>query len=133
MKKFDLRPLTMRARWFVVAVTGLIVAGVTLLAAGGDARSTSPQAAAQARGYFPVCVQRTGGHESKGDLNVLLRRSCAKGQKPLKLALFPVAPSGPGPAGPQGPPGPGGPLVPLVPLARPALRLLVSTAWPMCS
>ena len=130
MRKFDPRPLMMRARWFVVAVSASVVVGVTLLAAGGDARSTNPQAAAQAHGFVPVCVQRKGGKQSMGDLNILLRRSCAKHQKPLKLALFPVAPSGPGPAGPQGPPGPGGPLVPL---AQRALRLLVSTVWPTCS
>ena len=112
MKTVDPRSLMTRARWFVVAVSASVVLGVTLLAAGGDARSTNAQAAAQTHGFVPVCVQRKGGKQSMGDLNILLRRACAKHQKPLKLALFPVAPSGPGPVGPQGPPGPGGPLGP---------------------
>ncbi len=112
MKRFDLRPLLTPGRWFVVAVAAVIVAGVTLLAAGGDARTTSAQTVTQPPGYFPVCVQRTGGKESVGDLNSLLRRWCAKGQKPVKLAMFPVAPGVPGPVGPQGPPGAAGPVGP---------------------
>ena len=59
--------------------------------------------------FIPACVQRTGSIESVGDLNVRLPLACAKGQKPLKLALYPTAP---GAQGPKGDPGPGGPAGP---------------------
>ena len=92
--------------------------------------------------FLKVCDQRKGGNESRGDLNVRLTTQCAKGQKPHKLALYPVsgvegpkgatgpegpqgvtgpqgpqgepgsAGSGTGPAGPVGPPGPTGPVGP---------------------
>ena len=62
-------------------------------------------------GFIEVCNQRTGGLESVGDLNVRLKTACAKGQKPFKLATFPVKgiPGATGPQGPQGIPGPQGP------------------------
>ncbi len=72
---------------------------VTLfLIAGGVAfaQNTSDSA-----GFISVCNQRSGSVESVGDLNVLLTTACAKGQKPFKLATFPVAAT-PGPAGPKG-------------------------------
>lgn len=94
----------------------LIAAAVALLVSVGvaGAASTSP--------FLKVCNQRTGGNESRGDLNVRLSTQCAKGQEPYKLALYPVAgtegprgatgatgPQGPaGPTGPQGPAGSGG-------------------------
>ena len=98
-------------RVFVAAASLSTLLGVTLLATGGDARTTSAKSSAKAPSFVPVCVQRTGGHESRGDLNILLHKACAKRQKPLKLALFPV-PGAPGAVGPQGPPGPAGPLGP---------------------
>ena len=62
-------------------------------------------------GFVSACPQRTGPRESVGDLNVLLRTACAKGQQPVKLATFPVksTPGATGPQGPQGIPGPQGP------------------------
>jgi hypothetical protein len=92
--------------------------GLSALVTGGFAQSPDESpgvvAAAKKRGFVPVCTQRSGSRESKGDLNVLLRTFCAKGQKPLKLALWPVkrrrGPAGPqGPQGAQGPQGPAGP------------------------
>ena len=110
--------VTMRSsspRVFVAVASLSTLLGVTLLATGGDARTTNAKSSAKAPSFVPVCVQRTGGHESRGDLNILLHKACAKGQKPLKLALFPVAGAGTGPTGPQGPPGPDGPLGPAGP------------------
>ncbi len=96
----------------VASVTAIL--GVTL-ATSGYARSTNARpAAAKAPTHVRACVQRTGPKASVGDLNVLIHKECAKGQKPLKLALFPV-PGAQGPAGPQGPPGPAGPLGPTGP------------------
>ena len=106
-------------RVFVAAASLSTLLGVTLLVTGGDASTTSAKAAPKkAPAFTPVCVQRTGGHETRGDLNILLRNACAKGQKPLKLALFPV-PSAPAVVGPQGPPGPAGPLGPAGPSGPP--------------
>ena len=98
---------------FLVAASAAILVGVSLLATVGDARSPKTQTA-KAPVYVRACNQRTGPTESIGDLNIRLRIACAKGQKALKLALYPAAgargPAGPsGPAGPQGPKGPKGP------------------------
>jgi hypothetical protein len=68
-----------------------VLVGLTGLVTGGFAKSPSFLAAATKKGFVPVCTQRKGGFESKGDLNIRLKKFCAKGQKPLKLALFPVA------------------------------------------
>ena len=93
----------------------------SMLVAGGVAALAAAQSSGATRtGFIPACAQRTGSHESVGDLNVLLKAACAKNQKPLKLALFPVAavkgPKGdPGPKGDtglQGPIGPTGPAGP---------------------
>ena len=88
------------------------VVGLSALVTGGFAQSPdeSPGAVAQAknRNFAPVCVQRHGGNASKGDLNIRLRSQCAKGQDPLKLALWPVKRRR-GAAGPQGAQGPQGP------------------------
>ena len=46
--------------------------------------------------FVAACEQRTGGPQSIGDLNVLLKSSCADGQKPIELATYPTPP------GPQG-------------------------------
>jgi hypothetical protein len=106
-----------------VAASAATLVGLSVFVAGGDAQSTnSAIAAAKQRGFVRACYQKTGGSQSVGDLNVLLKRACKKGQRVLKLALYPTAgaqgPAGPkgdqgpqgpqGPAGPQGPPGPAG-------------------------
>jgi hypothetical protein len=89
---------------------------IGLFAAGGFAQSTKARAAATAHSFLTVCYQKTGGPESRGDLNVLLHTKYCKGVKPFKLALYPVAgtqgPKGDkgdtgakGPVGPQGPKG----------------------------
>ena len=114
-------------RVFVAAASLSTLLGVTLLATGGDARTTSARPAAKAPAFVPACVQRTGGRESRGDLNILLHSACAKGQKPLKLALFPV-PGAPATVGPQGPPGAAGPLGPSGPPGSPGPAGGASTA-----
>jgi hypothetical protein len=91
----------------VLAASGATLVGLSVLVTGGSAESPSSSAAAEKR-FVRVCTQRRGPNESRGDLNVRLRAFCAKGQKPLKLALWPAGrgPQGPpGPEGPQGPPG----------------------------
>src|SRR5438270_2616721 len=107
-----------RPKVFVAAVSLSALFGVTLLATGGDASTTSARPPAKNPAFVPVCVQRTGGHESRGDLNILVHKACAKHQKPLKLALYPV-PGTPGNVGAQGPPGPAGPLGPSGPSGAP--------------
>src|SRR3954447_6259179 len=86
------------------SVAGLV--GMSMLFTGSAAQSLSARAAARQAPYVLACPQRTGPPESKGDLNVR-RKACGKGQKPLKLARYPVAAAqGPqGPEGPQGAPG----------------------------
>ena len=74
---------------FLVAASAAILVGVSLLATGGDARSPKTQTA-KAPVYVRACNQRTGPTESIGDLNIRLRIACAKGQKALKLALYPA-------------------------------------------
>ena len=105
-------------RMLVVGVSTATVIGLSVLATGGFAQSPGESAsvgvAAKAPGYVSVCTQRRGPNESKGDLNVRTKKFCAKGQKPLKLALYPVkstqgsagSQGAQGPAGPQGPQGP---------------------------
>ena len=118
MSELDSRPTEpatgRRSARVRVGVVGAVVAaaliGVSVLATVGDARSPSARAA-KAPAFIPACTQRTGPKESVGDLNIKTKTACAKGQKPLKLALYPVAATQgpPGPQGPQGPPGPPGP------------------------
>jgi hypothetical protein len=90
----------------VLVATGSVAAliGAGALATVGDAQSTK-----KAPAFVRACTQRTGPKESVGDLNIK-KSACAKGQKPLNLALYPVAAAQgpPGPQGPQGPPGPSG-------------------------
>ncbi|MFZ0341673.1 MAG: hypothetical protein WAL31_05010 [Gaiellaceae bacterium] len=87
----------------------LVVLVSSMLVAGGVAAVAAAQSSgATHTGFIPACAQRTGSHESVGDLNVLLKSSCAKNQKPLKLALFPVA-GVRGPKGDTGPKGDAGP------------------------
>lgn len=96
------------------AAAAATLIGLGVFVAGGDAQSTNALTAAKQRGFVRACYQKTGGRQSVGDLNVLLRRACAKGQRVLKLALYPTAgPRGPaGPKGDQGPQGPAGPAGP---------------------
>lgn len=75
------------------------------LIAGGVAFA---QSTSDSPGFISVCDQRSGPSESLGDLNVLLKTACGQGQKPFKLATFPVAAT-PGPAGPKGDTGARGP------------------------
>ena len=116
---------TRAGKMLVLGTSIATVVGLSVLVTGGFAQSSGVFAQAKKRGFVPVCVQRHDVKFSKGDLNVLLGSQCAKGQKPLKLALWPVnrrrgpagkqgaqGPAGPqgaqgaqGPAGPQGPPG----------------------------
>jgi hypothetical protein len=100
------------ARLLLFGVSTATLVGLSVLVTGGFAQSPADSAgagvAAQARGYVPVCTQRKGPNESKGDLNIRLKKFCASGQKPLKLALYPVK-STQGVAGPQGAKGPAGP------------------------
>src|SRR3954452_9500008 len=97
-------------RRVVLGTSVTTVVGLSALVTGGVAQSPSIFAAAAEQGYVPVCAQKTGTHESRGDLNIRLKEFCAKGRKPLKLATWPVkGEQGPqGPRGPQGPPGGGG-------------------------
>ena len=93
----------------VTALVGLsaVVTGVSAQESGDTAAMV---AQGKKKGFVPVCTQRSGHNQSKGDLNIRLRKSCAKGQKPLKLATWPLrGKRGPqGPTGPPGPPGDGG-------------------------
>ena len=99
------------ARTPVVLGTSIAtVVALGVLVTGGFAQSANeaPAVAAAKPNFVPVCVQRHGGNQSKGDLNIRLRSQCAKGQDPLKMALWPVKRRS-GAAGPQGPQGPQGP------------------------
>jgi hypothetical protein len=116
MAWFDPRALGRAARArtgkrFAFGASVTIVVGLSALVTGGFAQSPdgSPGVVAQAkkRGFVPACTQRSGHEQSKGDLNLRLGKSCAAGQKPLKLALWPVKRRR-GPAGSQGPQGPAG-------------------------
>ena len=92
-----------------VAVGVAALVGLSALVTGGFARSKDDASAlvaqAKQRGFVFACTQRKGHNQSKGDLNIRLKAFCAKGQKPLKLATWPLK----GKRGPQGPPGPPGP------------------------
>src|ERR1700757_3488656 len=91
MRRFDV---------FVGAVSATAVLGLTLLATRGGASTDAPETPA----FVPACVRLSPPTSSLGDLNVLLDKTCAKGQQPLKLALYPVT-GIQGPPGPKGPPG----------------------------
>jgi hypothetical protein len=90
-------------------VTALV--GLSAVVTGVFAQEPDDSAAivaqAKKRGFVFACPQRRGHNQSKGDLNVRLRAFCARGQKPLKLATWPLRGKR-GPQGPQGPPGPPG-------------------------
>src|SRR6185437_4122288 len=77
------------ARVFLVAASAAILVGVSVFATAGDARSPKAHAA-KAPVFVRACDQRTGPAESIGDLNIRLHVACGKGQKALKLALYPA-------------------------------------------
>ena len=87
-----------------VGVASLVAA--SFLVPSDAADSNRARAAAAEEDFIGACPQVTGPDESVGDLNVRVGSEC-EGQKPLKLALWPVTgKEGPrGPEGPQGPPG----------------------------
>ena len=91
---------------FGVAVGFAILAAASFLVPSDAADSNAPRAAAAEEDFIGACPQVTGPESSVGDLNVRVGSEC-EGQKPLKLALWPVTgKEGPrGPEGPQGPPG----------------------------
>ena len=108
-------PSSRTGQLLVVGVSTAVLAGLTVTVAGGFAQSSdrSQTAAAKKRAYVRACVQRHDVKHSQGDLNVL-KSECAKGQRPLRLALWPVKrkagkQGAQGPAGPQGAQGPQGP------------------------
>jgi hypothetical protein len=68
-----------------VLVAAIVVAAV--IGVSALAKTTTTQAPA----FVQACTQRSGPPASVGDLNVKLKTACANGQKPLKLALYPVA------------------------------------------
>jgi hypothetical protein len=118
-------------KMLVLGASVATLVGLSVLVTGGFAQSSdeSPGLVAQANaGFVPVCVQRGGHNQSQGDLNIRLRSQCAKGQRPLKLATWPLkrrrgsaGPQGPqGPAGPQGAQGAQGPAGPQGPAGTPA-------------
>ena len=85
--------VTMRSsspRVFVAAGSLATLLGVTLLATGGDARTTSAKPSATAPAFVPVCVQRTRRTREPRRPQHPAPQACARRQKPLKLALFPV-------------------------------------------
>jgi hypothetical protein len=90
----------------VAALVGLSAVVTGVFAQEPD-DSAATVAQAKKRGFVFACPQRRGHNQSKGDLNVRLRAFCARGQKPLKLATWPLRGKR-GPQGPQGPPGPPG-------------------------
>jgi Collagen triple helix repeat (20 copies) len=78
----------------------LAAAAATLFLAAGAVAVA--QSGSTHHAFVSACVQRTGSKDSVGDLNVLLKTACAKGQLPLKLATFPTPPGPPGPKGEKG-------------------------------
>ena len=101
-----------RGKLVGVAACVAALVGLSAVVTGVFAQEPDDSAAivaqAKKRGFVFACPQRRGHNQSKGDLNVRLRAFCARGQKPLKLATWPLRGKR-GPQGPQGPPGsPGG-------------------------
>ena len=96
-------PSSRTGQLLVVGVSTAVLAGLTVTVAGGFAQSSdrSSTAAAKKRTFVRACVQRHDVKHSQGDLNVL-KKECAKGQRPLRLALWPVKRK----AGKQGAQGP---------------------------
>ena len=101
---------TRAGKMLVLGASIATVVGLSVLVTGGFAQSSDESsgvvAQAKKRGFVPVCVQRSGHNQSQGDLNIRLRSQCAKGQRPLTLATWPVKRRR-GTAGPQGPAGTG--------------------------
>ena len=85
-----------RSKGLVLGASVAAFVGMSVTGGFAHSRDDSPDAiaAAKKRGFVPVCVQRGGHNQSQGDLNVRLRSQCAKGQRPLKIATWPVKRSG---------------------------------------
>ena len=98
-------PSSRRAKLLVLGASTAILVGLSVLVTGGFAQSRDESpgavAAAKKRTFVRACVQRHDVKHSQGDLNVL-KGECAKGQRPLRLALWPVKRK----AGKQGAQGP---------------------------
>jgi hypothetical protein len=122
MQWFDPRahgraPSSGRGKLLILGASLAVLAGLTVMVTGGFAQSSDgsqgASAAAKKRTFLRACVQRHDVKHSQGDLNVL-KSECAEGQRPLRLALWPVKrkagkQGAQGPAGPQGAQGPAGP------------------------
>ena len=105
-----------KPRAFAVAgATALL--GVAVVAAVGSAQTPSARPAARRKQILRSSAPASRGKDRRtaSAISTSRSRACAKGQKPLQLALFPIASAGTGPTGPQGPPGPDGPLGPAGP------------------
>jgi hypothetical protein len=110
-------PSSRAGKLLVLGTSTAILVGLSVLVTGGFAQSPDESrgvvAAAKKRTFIRACVQRHDVKHSQGDLNVL-KGECAKGQRPLRLALWPVKrkagkQGAQGPAGPQGAQGAQGP------------------------
>jgi len=79
----------------VAASLASLFAVSTLVSDSAAQSKSAAAAAAPQKAFVSACPQRRGPDESVGDLNIRVRRHCAAGQKPLKLALWPVASTAP--------------------------------------
>jgi hypothetical protein len=112
---------------FAVAALGAL-AGVALFAAVGAALSNQAKPSAAKPTFLAVCIQKTGGAESVGDLNVLLKSKFCGKVLPTKLALYPATQGPQGPPGPKGATGPAGAKGPAGPPGQNAPPSLDTTA-----
>jgi Collagen triple helix repeat (20 copies) len=85
----------------ILAASAATLIAVGAYATGGLARTTK---AHKAPAFLLICIQHSGGPQSVGDVNALLTTKWCRGQKPQRLALYPVM----GTEGPRGPKGPKG-------------------------
>jgi hypothetical protein len=76
----------------------LIAVSSLLLISAVPSSAADPQRLG-AKGFVAACVQLTGPEPSIGDINVRLKKACAEGQQPLRLATWPASR---GPRGPRG-------------------------------
>jgi|tagenome__1003787_1003787.scaffolds.fasta_scaffold20945882_3 hypothetical protein len=75
----------------VAASVASLVAVNTLVTASASGSKSARSGATAQKEYVSACPQHKGPAESIGDLNVRVGSQCAAGQKPFKLALWPVA------------------------------------------